>query len=446
MGLFTFVAGGPRLKTQNSKLKYSPPATLVLFPIFAGKVQYRQIQMLNLILFDSDARNHLLPLTATRPMGELRIGILTLREKWERRLHASVSYITQEYLQEKYPIRVDAENLVVNAGILPNEALCRRIESMGRNEALLIDGELVAARLDEAQFEALIEDEEVHELQGKELDESIPLQRINHLWELTRLNEAAIADDFQLLTAGKKSQPISSTNQILGAGNIFLEAGVKMECCILNALNGPIYIAQDAEIMEGSILRGPVAIGAGAIVKMGARIYGPTTIGPGCKAGGEISRSIMFANANKAHDGYLGDSVLGEWCNMGADTNTSNLKNNYSEVKLWSYEAESFVNTGLQFCGLVMGDHAKCGINTMFNTGTVIGVFANVFGAGYPRNFVPDFAWGGVESGYRTYRFTDACETAERVMERRNIAFNELDKAILYHIYDRSAKYRSWEK
>lgn len=402
--------------------------------------------MVNLILFDSDARNHLLPLTATRPMGELRVGILTLREKWERHLRASVSYITQEYLQEKYPIRVEAENLIINAGILPNESLCRRIGQMDMNEALLSNGELVAARLDEAQFEALIEDEEVRELQGQELGQDIPLIQLTRLWELTRLNQQAIANDFQLLTQGRKSQAISSTNQVLNPSAVFIEEGVKMECCILNATKGPVYIGRDAEVMEGCVLRGPVAIGAEAIVKMGTRIYGPASIGPGCRAGGEISRSIMLANSNKAHDGYLGDSVLGEWCNIGADTNTSNLKNNYSEVKLWNYEDERFVNTGLQFCGLIMGDHAKCGINTMFNTGTVVGVFANVFGAGYPRNFVPDFAWGGVESGYRTYRFSDACETAERVMERRKVAFNELDKAILYHIYDRTAKYRSWEK
>ncbi|MCK6695241.1 MAG: GlmU family protein [Thermoanaerobaculia bacterium] len=402
--------------------------------------------MVNLILFDSDARNHLLPLTATRPMGELRLGILTVREKWERYLRASVSYITQEYLQEKYPIRVEAENLIINAGILPNETLCRRIEQMDMNEALLSDGELVAARLDEAQFEALIEDEEVRELQGQELEKNISLARLSRLWELTRMNQQAIADDFELLTRGRKSKEISATNQLLNPSAIFIEEGVKMECCILNATNGPIYIGRDAEVMEGCVLRGPVAIGPEAIIKMGTRIYGPASIGPGCRAGGEISRSIMLANSNKSHDGYLGDSVLGEWCNIGADTNTSNLKNNYSEVKLWNYEDERFVSTGLQFCGLMMGDHAKCGINTMFNTGTVVGVFANVFGAGYPRNFVPDFAWGGVESGYRTYRFSDACETAERVMARRNVVFNELDKAILYHIYDRTAKYRSWEK
>lgn len=402
--------------------------------------------MLNIILFDSDARNHLLPLTATRPMGELRLGILTLREKWERRLNASVSYITQEYLQEKYPIRIEDENLIVNGAILPTDALCERIEQIGMNEALLHNGELLAARLDEAQFEALIEDEEVRELQGAELDNNIAISQIRHLWELTRMNDLAIASDFALLTKGRQSQPVSPTNNVLDARNVFLEAEVKMEFCTLNAANGPIYIGRGAEIMEGSVLRGPLAIGAEAIIKMGTRIYGPTTIGPGCRAGGEISRSILLANSNKAHDGYLGDSVLGEWCNIGADTNTSNLKNNYSEIKLWDYEPERFVNTGVQFCGLIMGDHAKCGINTMFNTGTVVGVFANVFGAGYPRNFVPDFAWGGVESGYRTYRFSDACETAERVMARRNLAFNELDKAILFHVYDRSAKHRSWEK
>ena len=402
--------------------------------------------MLNIILFDSDARNHLLPLTATRPMGELRLGILTLREKWERRLNASVSYITQEYLQEKYPIRIEDENLIVNGSILPTDALCERIEQIGMNEALLHNGELLAARLDEAQFESLIEDEEVRELQGAELDNNIAITQVRRLWELTQMNDQAIASDFALLTRGRQSHPVSPTNNVLDARNVFLEADVKMEFCTLNAVNGPIYIGRGAEIMEGSVLRGPVAIGAEAIVKMGTRIYGPTTIGPGCRAGGEISRSILLANSNKAHDGYLGDSVLGEWCNIGADTNTSNLKNNYSEIKLWDYEPERFVNTGVQFCGLIMGDHAKCGINTMFNTGTVVGVFANVFGAGYPRNFVPDFAWGGVESGYRTYRFSDACETAERVMARRNLAFNELDKAILFHVYDRSAKHRSWEK
>jgi len=403
--------------------------------------------MLNIILFDSDARTQLLPLTATRPMGELRLGMLTIREKWERMLRGSVSYITQEYLQEKYPIRIEDDNLIINGGIVPTEALCRRIENLHLHEALLLNGELLAARLNESQFEHLIEDEEVHELQGIELEAGLQAIEITRLWELTDLVGPAIQQDFDLLSAGKYTQAISPTNRVIGhAQQVFVEEGVKMECCVLNVTNGPIFIGKNTEIMEGSMLRGPIAIGADSIIKMGSKIYGPTAIGPGCRVGGEVTRSILMANANKSHEGYLGDSVLGEWCNLGADTNNSNLKNNYSEVKLWNYATEKFEKTGKQFCGLIMGDHAKCGINTMFNTGTVVGVFANVYGAGYPRNFIPDFSWGGADSGYRTYKFAEACTTAETVMARRNVAFNDLEKAILYHIYDRTAQYRTWEK
>lgn len=401
---------------------------------------------MNIILFDSDARNHLLPLTATRPMGELRVGILTLREKWERRLHGSASYITQEYLQEKYPIHIEEENLILNGGILPTPALCKRIEALGLNEALLANGELIAARLNEAQFESLIGEEEVEELQGQELEADIPLIEIKNLWQLVRLNEQALNEDFTLLTAGRSSQPVSDSNRIVGPlENLFLEEGVTMEHCILNVSNGPIYIGANTEVMEGCMLRGAIAIGPDSIVKMGAKIYGPSSFGPGCRVGGEIARSILFANSNKAHDGYLGDSVLGEWCNLGADTNSSNLKNNYSEVKLWNYETERFEKTGQQFMGLIMGDHSKCAINTMFNTGTVVGVFANVYGAGFTRNFIPDFSWGGPD-GYRTYKFAEACDTAASVMSRRGQTLNDLEKAILYHIYDITARFRSWDK
>lgn len=402
--------------------------------------------MANIILFDTDARNHLLPLTATRPMGELRLGILSLREKWERRLRGTVSYITQEYLQEKFPIHIEDENLIISGGVLPTAELCRRIEALGLNEALLANGELIAARLNEAQFESLIEEEEVEELQGQELDAAVSLQEIKNLWQLTRLNGQALLEDFALLTQGRASRPVSTTNCIIGPlSNLFLEEGVKMEACTLNLTAGPVYIGKNTEIMEGCMLRGPIAFGNDCIVKMGAKIYGPSTFGPGCRVGGEVARSIFMANSNKAHDGYLGDSVLGEWCNLGADTNNSNLKNNYSEVKLWDYETERFEKTGEQFVGLIMGDHSKCAINTMFNTGTVVGVFANVYGAGFPRNFIPDFSWGGPD-GYRTYKFNEACETAGIVMTRRNTLFTDLDKAILYHVYDRSARFRSWEK
>lgn len=403
--------------------------------------------MLNIILFDSDNRDHLLPLTATRPIGELRLGILTLREKWERWLNGTVSYITQEYLQEKFPILIEEENLIINGAILPNAPLCARIKQLGLNQALLYQGELVAARLNEARFESLIGEEEVSELEGIEIEASVPIQAINRLWDLTRLNGQALQDDFELLTKGKKSAPLPESNRVIGSlDKIFLEKGVKIECCILNTTGGPIYIGADTEVMEGCMIRGAAAFGSGCIVKMGAKIYGPTTIGPGCRVGGEITRSIMIGNSNKAHDGYLGDSVLGEWCNLGADTNNSNLKNNYSEVRLWDYETGKFEYTGVQFAGLFMGDHSKCAINTMFNTGTVVGVAANVFGAGFPRNFVPDFSWGGPDSPYRTYKFAEVCETAAIVMARRNMQFTDLDKAILYHVYDQTARFRNWEK
>jgi UDP-N-acetylglucosamine diphosphorylase/glucosamine-1-phosphate N-acetyltransferase len=401
---------------------------------------------MNIILFDSDARNHLLPLTATRPMGELRVGILTLREKWERRLRSTASYITQEYLQEKYPIHIAEENLIINGGVLPTPALCRRIEALGLNEALLANGELIAARINEAQFESLIGEEEVDELQGQELEASIPLIQITSLWQLVKLNGQALEEDFSLLTSGRSSKAISDTNRVIGPlKNLFLEEGVKMEYCTLNLSAGPVYIGSNTEVMEGSMLRGPISIGSDSIVKMGAKIYGPSSFGPGCRVGGEVTRSIFFANSNKAHDGYLGDSVLGEWCNLGADSNNSNLKNNYSEVKLWDYETERFEKTGQQFVGMIMGDHSKCAINTMFNTGTVVGVFANIFGAGFARNFIPDFSWGGPD-GYRTYKFAEACETASIVMARRGLVFSELEKAILYHIYDHTARFRTWDK
>lgn len=401
---------------------------------------------MNIILFDTDARNHLLPLTATRPMGELRLGILTIREKWERRLRGTVSYITQEYLQDKYPIRIEDDNLIINSGVLPSDELCRRIHALAPNEALLYNGDLVASRINESRFEALIEAEELDALQGQEMDAHIQPTLLTKLWQLTRLNEQAILDDFSLITHGRTSKAVSETNRITGPiENLFVEDGVVMEHCTLNLNAGPIYIGANVEIMEGAMLRGPIAIGADSIVKMGAKIYGPCSFGPGCRIGGEVTRSIFQANTNKAHDGYLGDSVLGEWCNLGADTNNSNLKNNYSEVKLWDYETERFEKSGQQFVGLVMGDHSKCAINTMFNTGTVVGVFANIYGAGFPRNFIPDFSWGGPD-GYRTYKFADACETAAIVMGRRGQSFTDLEKAILYHVYDQTARFRSWEK
>jgi UDP-N-acetylglucosamine diphosphorylase/glucosamine-1-phosphate N-acetyltransferase len=402
--------------------------------------------MPNLILFDTEARDHLLPLTATRPMAELRIGILTIREKWEMWLKGSASFITKEYLHGKFPIHVEYENLLISAGVLPTPSLCRRIMELQMNQALLKNDELIAARLSKDQIQGLIDDVEIKQLEGIPVDDEVELVKVEALWDFLRHNDRELNADYQLLTKGRVSQPISGTNRVLGPENVFLEEGVSMECCIVNALKGPVYIGKNTVVMEGAMLRGPIAIANDVIVKMGAKIYGPTSIGPGCRVGGEITRSILLANSNKAHEGYLGDAVIGEWCNIGADSNNSNLKNNYSEVKLWDYPTARFARTGLQFCGMFMGDHAKCGINTMFNTGTVVGVFANVFGAGYQRNFIPDFSWGGPDSPFRTYKIDEAVATAEAVMARRGKEVTPFESDILRYIFDKTSPWRTWDK
>jgi UDP-N-acetylglucosamine diphosphorylase/glucosamine-1-phosphate N-acetyltransferase len=267
------------------------------------------------------------------------------------------------------------------------------------------------------------------------------LIKINFPWDLFRYNEKALLADYKLLTSKRRSALLSKTNQVVNKSNIFIEKGAKVEFSVLNGSKGPIYIGKDAEIMEGCLIRGPFALCDHAILKMGAKIYGPTSIGPNSKVGGEINNSIFQANANKAHDGFLGNSVIGEWCNIGADSNNSNLKNNYAEVKMWNFTSEKFIPTGLQFCGLVMGDHSKCGINTMFNTGTVIGVSANIFGSGYPRNFIPSFSWGGPQ-GISVYPLEKAFETADKVFQRRGISFTAMEKKILEHIFISTEKYR----
>ncbi len=400
--------------------------------------------MKNVILFDSDTREQLLPLTFTRPVCELRVGILTIREKWEKWLSAKVSYITQDYLADKYPINISENNFVINGSVLPSERLCRLINQLEENEALLQDGELIAARLNEEQFDHLMRDEDIEELEGFDV-ETTPFIKISTLSDIFNLNGIAIQEDFNLLTEGRESQPISDTNSVVGSEHIFIEEGAVIEGAFLNASTGPIYIGKHAEIMEGAMIRGPLALCDHSLIKMGAKIYGATTIGPHSKAGGEVSNSVLTGYSNKSHEGYLGNSVLGEWCNIGADTNNSNLKNNYTEVKVWSYVAERFLDTGLQRFGLIMGDHSKCGINTMFNTGTLAGVSANIYGAGFPRTFIPSYSWGGPQ-GFTTYQVEKALETAKIVMERRNISLDEKDIKILENVFSQTGKWRRWEK
>jgi len=386
---------------------------------------------MNFILFDDNSRNNLLPLTFTRPVADIRIGILTIREKWEKYLDVKTSSKTENYLSKKYPseFSIEADNFWINGSYCPNEKLIQEINSLKPMEALVESTFIIAVNSgDVKKFEiTALEEYKKYESHAKAM-------RVENTWDIFSKNGEAINADFELLSARRKSLALSPTNQVIGVENIFVEEGAIVEYAILNASTGPIYIGKNAEIMEGSIIRGPFALCEHATLKIGAKIYGPTTIGPHCKVGGEVNNSVLFGYSNKAHDGFLGNSVLGEWCNIGADTNNSNLKNNYSEVKLWNYEKENFVNTGLTFCGLIMGDHSKCGINTMFNTGTVVGVNANIFGAGFPKNFVPSFSWGGA-SGFATYKIKEALIVAARVFERRGLIFDETEREILTHIF-----------
>lgn len=389
---------------------------------------------MNYILFDGPSRNNLLPFTYTRPVADIRIGILTIREKWEAYLGFTTTTLTEEYLSEKYPMVEMDENVMINASFLPNTELAEIIKNLEENQAVFKGEDVIAFFSKESQDNINFESYEAIEFNDD-------LIKIEHTWDIFRKNGEALSEDFELLTKGRKSQPIPSSNRVVDPSNVYIEEGATVEFTILNASTGPIYIGKDAEIMEGSIIRGPFSIGEGSTLKLGTKIYGPTTVGPFCKVGGEVTNAVLFAYSNKAHEGYLGNSVLGEWCNIGADTNTSNLKNDYSEVRLWDYQTESFAKTGLQFCGLMMGDHSKCGINTMFNTGTVVGVSANIFGSGFPRNFIPSFSWGG-HGGFTTYLTKKAFEVAKVVMSRRNVEFSEQDAEILEHIFEETKKYR----
>jgi UDP-N-acetylglucosamine diphosphorylase/glucosamine-1-phosphate N-acetyltransferase len=400
---------------------------------------------MNLILFDDDSRDRMLPLVYTRPVCELRIGILTIREKWELLLETKASYITQDYLQKKYPIKIAERNLVINGALLPTRKLVELFLQLEKNQAVIYNDELLAANLDGKQFKYLEDDLPISELTGYDISADKSIQLVDELWKIYKLNGQEIENDFDLVTRNRKTQAISHSNTIVGTGRIFLEEGANVEGSILNTNNGSIYIGKDAEIMEGAMIRGGLAMGANSTIKMGAKIYGPTTLGPWSKVGGEVNNSVILGYSNKGHDGYLGNSVIGEWCNLGADTQISNLKNNYTDIKLWDYQKGKFVQTGQQFCGLIMADHAKSGISVMFNTGTSVGVASNIFGTGYPRNFIPSFAWGGL-IGYETYQIEKALDTVERVMDRRGMALDELDREILLEVFRQSSQYRSWEK
>jgi len=389
---------------------------------------------MNYILYDGEYRNQLLPFTYTRPVADIRVGILTIREKWEEFLGLTTTTLTEEYLEEKYPMVEMENNIMINASFLPTNKIVEQVKALKENEAIVKEDEILAFYTKDNQEEVDFDEYNLIDC----VDNFI---QIKNTWDIFSLNGLAIQADFDLITQDRTSEPIPENVQYINKKNIFIEKGATVNFATLNASNGPIYIGKNSEIMEGATIRAPFALCEGSTIKMGAKIYGDTTIGPQCKVGGEVSNSVFFGYANKGHDGFLGNSVIGEWCNLGADTNNSNLKNNYAEVKLWSYETERFAKTGLQFCGLMMGDHSKTGINTMFNTGTVVGVSANIFGSNFPRNFIPSFSWGG-HAGFTTYQMRKVDEVATVVMKRRNLEYDEKEQKILNHIFEITSKFR----
>ena len=389
------------------------------------------------ILFEDNAHQTLLPLTYTRPIADLRVGILTIAEKWGKLLNQDFSFKTEDYLQGKFPLKIGADNLFINGSYCPDVHLLEAIDKLQTGEALKRGEHLIAVRLaevDAKEFNIDTEFDSVTEFEHVSVTIRFPE-------DIFRKNDIELRKDFNLLTKGRTSATISSTNTIIG-NDFFAEDTATAECSTFNTTNGPIYLGNTTEVWEGSHIRGAFALCEHSQVKMGAKVYGATTVGPYCRVGGELNNAVLWGYSSKGHEGYLGNSVLGEWCNIGADSNNSNLKNNYAEVKLWDYTSQRFRKTGLQFCGLIMADHAKCGINTMFNTGTVVGVSANIFGAGFPRNFVPDFAWGGAQ-GFEVYSVKKMFETTEKVFERRDHRqFDENEQNILKKVFELTEGYR----
>ena len=383
---------------------------------------------MNYILFDQNhIKKRLLPLTYFRPVSEIRCGILTIKEKWEVFLNQPVSTLSEAYLSEKFPVHFEEDNIYINSALLLDKDLLKAIHNLDFNQRLIYDNMTLAFRTGKLSWE------DTQNFEGKTITYPKPVESIQKPYDIFNKNAAQIKKEYEWVTQNRQSQKLSSTNTKIGKHPVFIEAGAVVEAVIFNTDDGPVYIGKNVKILEGSMIRGPFAAMDNSVVKMGAKIYGGTTLGPNTKVGGEIKDVVFFGNANKGHDGYLGDSVIAEWCNLGADTNNSNLKNNYSNVKLWDYTQRDFVDTGLQFCGLIMGDHSKCGIATMFNTGTVVGISSNIFGGDYQPKFFPSFKWGGQQ--YTDYRYDKAVEVAKAVMKRRQKQFDKTEADLFEKVY-----------
>lgn len=382
---------------------------------------------MNIVLFDDKEWDNLRPLTLNKPLAEIRMGILTFKERWQKIIQGNFSFFTREYLGDKFEIKASDLNLFINPAFFPNENLIQIIQNLKEGQVVWHGDQMIAGFLTLEEFNNRDNRENHNQFAGEVI-------HIGHLWDLFTHNDMAIRFDFELITKDRKSQQVSETNGIINPENIFLEEGAVVEFAVLNAKEGPIYIGKNAEVMEGSLIRGSFALCENAKLNLGSKIYSGTTIGPYCKVGGEVNNSILMGYSNKGHDGFLGNSVIGEWCNLGADTNNSNLKNNYSEIKVWDYESKDYINTGLQFCGLMMGDYSKSAINTQFNTGTVVGISANVFDAGFPPKFVSSFSWGGGKNAGK-FDLEKSFDAIERMMERRKKVLTDKDKKIIEYIF-----------
>jgi UDP-N-acetylglucosamine diphosphorylase/glucosamine-1-phosphate N-acetyltransferase len=395
---------------------------------------------MNLILFDDHRRNYLLPFTHTRPVADIRCGIFTMRERWESLLGAHSSTLTASYLQEAFPQHHAAEQLYVNGGVFGTTSLAKSLTNLAPGKALIQGGKIIAF----CTFEVLesAADVENHLIVLEQIQYDETLWKLENIWDIFSLNDMAIRMDFNRITHNRTSQKLPAFITTAHPEQIFIEEGAILNPAIINAGSGPVYIGKNAEIMDGCMIRGPFALCDHAVLKMGTKLYGASTIGPGCKVGGELSNVVFFNNSNKGHDGFLGNAVIGDWCNLGADTNCSNLKNNYDEIRIWSEFEQKSLKTGLQFCGLMMGDHSKCGINTMFNTGTLVGVSCNTFGAGFPPKFIPSFSWGD-SSKMETYELEKALNTADRMMARRGKTLSDAEVRLLKHVFEHSEKDRS---
>ncbi|NQY08575.1 MAG: glucose-1-phosphate thymidylyltransferase [Flavobacteriales bacterium] len=394
---------------------------------------------MNYILFDSATRIQLLPLVYIRPVSCLRVGIITIKEKWERVAQTAVSFDVPEYLQVKFPTILGEENLLIDGSVFPNAQLNDALKSLTSNQALIKNGKLIGCKIKQEQYDAVINKIKTNDIDGFETIEfDGDIRGVNKLVDVFKENGTEIKNDFSLITAGRESSPIDESNRILG-NHVFIEEGADVKCTVLNSLNGPIYVGKDAVIMEGALIKGPFALCNDSIVKMGAKIYGDTTIGPCCKVGGEVTNSVFMGYANKGHEGYLGNSVIGEWCNLGADTNISNLKNTYGEVKYWNYGEKKLVDSGEIFMGIMMGDYSKCAIGSKFNSGTVIGVNANIAQNGFSDKTISSFTWL-TPNGKSKYEFNKAVEVAKAVALRRKVKIDTADVEILKHIFELSGE------